>query len=132
MTLTQLFILGSFLNAGIAKEAESRVGKSFRPGTSAMCAAFVADVVKKAGGKVPSSPNMARSWLRWGKPVSVAMIRKGDIVVCWRGSRSGTKGHILIYSGSGVCIHRSTKSAPVKKTPLSSYKGKILGVRRAS
>jgi len=132
MTLTQLFILSSFLNAGIAKEAESRVGKSFRPGTPAMCAAFVTDVVRKAGGDAPSGHDMARSWLRWGKPVNITLIRKGDIVVCWRGSRSGSKGHVLIYAGKGICIHRSTKSAPIKKTPLSAYKGRILGVRRAS
>jgi len=132
MNLAYLFFISSVLNAGIAKEAETRVGDSFRPGASAMCAAFVADVVKEVGGTVPANPNMARSWLKWGKPVSVSLIRKGDIVVCWRGSRSGSKGHILIYVGNGICVHRSTKSSPVKKTPLSAYEGKILGVRRSS
>jgi len=132
MVLVQAIVLGSLLNSGIAKEAESRVGTSFRPGSSAMCAAFVADVVKESGKKPPSSPNLARNWLGWGKAVPLNAIQRGDIVVCWRGSRSGSKGHILIYIGGGLCVHRSTKSSPIKKISLSIYKDKVLGVRRAS
>lgn len=132
MTLIQAFLFSSLFNTGIASEAESRVGTSFRPGVSAMCAAFVADVVKESGKKPPSNPNLARNWLRWGKAVSLNNIQRGDIVVCWRGSRHGSKGHILIYVGSGICVHRSTRNQPVKKTPLSSYKSKILSIRRCS
>ncbi len=133
MTLAQLFVLSSCLNTGIAREAESRVGSNFRKGTSSMCAAFVADVVRKAGGNsAPVNPNMARNWLKWGIPVRSENIRKGDIVVCWRGSRRGSAGHILIYVGGGFCVHRSTKSAPIKKVALKDYSGKILGIRRAS
>jgi cell wall-associated NlpC family hydrolase len=120
----------SFVNTSISKEAESRVGMSFRSGSYAMCAAFVADVVKESGGTVPSNPNLARNWLKWGKPVSLSTIKKGDIIVCWRGSRYGSKGHILIYVGDGMCVHRSTRSSPIKKIQLSYYRNKILGVRR--
>lgn len=120
----------SFINTSIFKEAESRVGKYFRPGNYSMCAAFVADVVKKSGGDVPLNPNLARNWLGWGKSVSLSTIKKGDVIVCWRGSRSGTKGHLLIYIGDGVCVHRSSKSSPVKKTQLDYYRNNILGVRR--
>lgn len=132
MVLFQSILLGALLNSGIANEAESRVGTSFRPGVPAMCAAFVADVVKESGKKPPANPNLARNWLGWGKPVPLRDIRRGDIVVCWRGSRSGVKGHTLIYIGGNMCIHRSTKSAPIKKVPLSAYKDRILGVRRAN
>lgn len=123
---------GSFLSASISKEAESRVGGSFRRGSSLMCAAFVADVVEDAGGDTPSNPNLARNWLDWGKPVSLSAIKKGDVVICWRGSKSGTKGHILIYVGEGMCVHRPTKSSPIKKIQLKYYEGKILGVRRSN
>jgi len=123
---------GSFLNTSISKEAESRIGGSFRRGSSSMCAAFVADVVEEAGGNTPSNPNLARNWLDWGKPVSLSAIKKGDVIVCWRGSRSGNSGHILIYVGDGMCVHRSTRSSPIKKIELDYYKGKILGVRRSN
>lgn len=120
-------------NAKIAKEAESRVGSYFRRGSYAMCAAFVADVVKKSGAKTPpNNPNIARNWLKWGKPVSLSTIKKGDIVVCWRGSRSGNSGHTLIYVGEGMCVHRSTKSSPIKKIQLDYYKSRILGIRRSN
>lgn len=132
MTLIQAFLFGSLINGSIAKEAESRVGSNFRPGSSAMCAAFVADVVKDAGKKPPSNPNLARNWLRWGKTVSINNIQRGDIVVCWRGSKYSSKGHILIYVGNGTCVHRSTRSKPINKTPLSLYKSKILSIRRCS
>jgi cell wall-associated NlpC family hydrolase len=122
----------SFINTSISKEAESRVGKFFRPGSYSMCAAFVADVVKESGGTIPSNPNLARNWLKWGKPVTLSTIKKGDVVVCWRGSRSGKKGHILIYVGDGMCVHRSTKSSSIKKIKLSYYSNKILGVRRSN
>lgn len=123
---------GSFLSASISKEAESRVGKPFRLGSYSMCAAFVTDVVKEAGGKAPSNSNLARSWLSWGKPVSLSAIKKGDVVICWRGSKSGTKGHALIYIGEGVCVHRPSSRSPIKKIQLSYYNGKILGVRRSN
>lgn len=122
----------SFLNTSISKEAESRVGGSFRRGSSSMCAAFVADVVEDAGGDTPSNPNLARNWLDWGKPVSLSSIKKGDVIVCWRGSRSGNSGHTLIYVGDGMCVHRSSRNSPIKKIQLKYYEGKILGVRRSN
>jgi hypothetical protein len=122
----------SFINTSISKEAESRVGRFFRPGSYSMCAAFVTDVVKQVGADVPANPNLARNWLKWGKPVTLSTIKKGDVVVCWRGSRSGSRGHLLIYIGDGVCVHRSSKSSPVKKTQLNYYRNKILGVRRSN
>lgn len=117
-------------NSSIVTEAKSWNGKHYRKGQSLQCANWVGQVVKDAGKTPPPQHSMARSWLKWGKPVSKAAIRPGDIVVTWRGSRSGKSGHILIYIGSGQCIHRPTYSQAVCKTSLSNYNAKILGIRR--
>jgi len=110
--------------------AKSWEGKYFRKGQSLQCANWVGAVATSSGCGLPKNHSLARSWLNWGRPVSLAAIQPGDVVVTWRGSKSGTSGHILIYVGGGQCIHRPTYSKPVQKTPLSSYKSRILGVRR--
>ena len=119
------------LPARIVKTAKLWEGKHFRKGQSCQCANWIGEVVRSAGGGRPLYSSMARNWLKWGRPVSKAAIRPGDVVITWRGSRSGKSGHILIYLGQGQCIHRPTRSKPVQMTDLSFYKSKILGVRRA-
>jgi len=126
-----LWGFGGTGGGAVAQEAKSYEGQSFHAGQAAQCAAFVAEVVRKAGATPPpEGAALARSWLKWGRPVPLAAIRPGDVVVCWRGSRSGDAGHILIYVGDGECIHRSTLSKPVGRIPLAYYQSKILGVRR--
>ena len=127
-----LFSFGGGGGGGaVAIKAKAYEGRSFHAGQSAQCAAFVADVVRAAGATPPpAGAALARSWLAWGRPVPLAAIRPGDVVVCWRGSRSGSSGHILIYVGDGQCIHRSTQSKPVGRIALAYYRNKILGVRR--
>ncbi len=126
-----LFGFGGGGGGAVAQKAKAYEGRSYHAGQTAQCAAFVAEVVRKAGATPPpAGAALARSWLAWGRPVPLATIRPGDVVVCWRGSRSGSSGHILIYVGDGQCIHRSTQSKPVGRVPLAYYKSKILGVRR--
>lgn len=117
-------------NSSIARQASKWEGRHYRRGQSLQCANWVGQVVKEAGGTPPTYHSMARNWLQWGRPVSKATIRPGDIVITWRGSRSGKSGHILIYLGQGQCIHRPTYSKSVRTTSLSFYESRILGVRR--
>ena len=49
------------------------------PRRTPWCGAFVAYVAKKSGRKVPKSPNLAKSWTKFGQKVSRP--RRGDIVV---------------------------------------------------
>lgn len=115
----------------ISNIAKKDLGTYFRRGTSHQCANYVAHVVERAGGSPPPSKSMARAWLKWGRPVSVRSMRAGDIIVTSRGSNSYS-GHILIYKGGGVAIHRSTYSRPIREIQVSVYSSRILGVRRAS
>jgi len=119
------------LPARIVKTAKLWQGKHFRKGQSCQCANWISEVVHSAGGGRPLYFSMARNWLKWGRPVSKNSMKPGDVIVTWRGSKSGKSGHVLIYLGDGKCIHRPTRSKTVQITELSFYKSKILGVRRA-
>ncbi len=112
--------------------AKSQVGSYYRPGIKAQCANFVGHVVTKAGESKPASSSFARSWLKWGKPVSWSSKKPGDIIVTWRGSKSGTYGHILIYAGDNTAIHRSTSGKKVGYIDVANYSSRVLGVRRAA
>lgn len=120
----------SLRTSSILSEALKWEGKYYKKGVSCQCANWVGYVVREAGAIRPNNYSMARSWLTWGRPVSVTGIRPGDIIITWRDSPSGELGHIMVYVGDGVCIHRPTKSKKVQRIDLSIYKGKILGVRR--
>ena len=119
------------ISHAIATKAKSCEGKPYRAGVSKQCANWVGEVVDSVGIECPSGHSLARNWLKWGKPVSYATMRPGDIIVQWRGSKSGTAGHILIYVGNGQCIHRSTYSKAVSRVSAESCKARILGIRRA-
>ncbi len=123
-------IPGQYTATAIVSEAKKWEGKHYRYGQSRQCANWVGRIINDSGGNTPPHYAMARNWLSWGRQVSLIGIRPGDVVITWRGSRSGTSGHILIYVGNGQCIHRPTQSRAVCKTPLAYYEGKILGVRR--
>ena len=119
------------LPSRIVKTAKLWNGKYFRKGQSCQCANWISEVVHSAGGGRPLYSSMARNWLKWGKGVSKSAMKPGDVIVTWRGSKTGKSGHVLIYLGNGKCIHRPTRSKPVQLTELSFYKSKIIGVRRA-
>ena len=121
---------GQFTAQNILAKAKGWEGKYYRRGVSYQCANWVGEIVRSAGGSTPASSSMARSWLKWGHSVPRSAMKPGDIIVTWRGSRSGSSGHILIYLGNGQCIHRPTRSKPVQQISLSVYESKILGIRR--
>jgi cell wall-associated NlpC family hydrolase len=115
----------------IASTASREVGSYYKRGVPNQCANFVASVVSKSGGRLPESPSLARSWLKWGKPVSKSSMRPGDIIITQRGGANSRYGHILIYKGNGKAIHRSTSSKPIQEIDIDYYSNRILGVRRA-
>lgn len=62
------------------------------------CAAFLNRVLEDVG--LPGTDSlMARSFLWWGRPVTVPEVRKGDLVVYRRGTNVAN-GHVGIYAGS--------------------------------
>ena len=67
------------------------------------CAAFVGYVLKNNDYQYSVTLN-ARSYLKVGKPIIKPTF--GCIVVLWRGSQNGWKGHVGFYIGStGNCIY---------------------------
>ena len=51
------------------------------PSSTAWCGAFVAAMVRSHGKQPPAGYKMAKSWIRFGKAVSLKSARPGDIVV---------------------------------------------------
>lgn len=117
-------------HSSLLLKAKAWEGKYYRKGVSCQCANWVGEVATSSGFSLPQGHSMARSWLKWGNPVNRSSLRPGDVVVTWRGSRGGSSGHILIYLGDGQCIHRPTRSSPVRRISLGRYSDKILGFRR--
>lgn len=109
----------------ITSNAESWEGKYYKKGESARCADFVGSMVIKSGKLPPTEYQKCTSWLKWGTPVSISDLRRGDIIIY---AKSGGYNHIGIYCGDGMIIHRPTKSKAVCK--LNYKYRKIIGIRR--
>lgn len=101
----------------------------FDPVGYAWCAGFVNGTLRKAGLTGTGMDN-ARSFLSWGRATTSPM--KGDIVVLWRGSPSGWKGHVGYYygeSGSNVLVLGGNQDNQVS---IARYpKSRVLGYRTA-
>lgn len=71
--------------------------KWFSDDELAWCSCFMNWVCKQAGIS-GTGDAMARSWMRWGKPLEFSEVMPGDVVVFARGS-DGVSGHVaLVYS----------------------------------
>jgi uncharacterized protein (TIGR02594 family) len=70
----------------------------YDPREVAWCGSFVATCLLKwsATTKLPDNPLGARNWSHYGLECTPQM---GAIMVFWRGSRSGWKGHVGFYWG---------------------------------
>ena len=93
------------------------------------CAAFVGSVLAECGLSGTKELN-ARSYLKWGQPVDLEQAKKGDVVVFWRGSKEGWKGHVAFYSDHDedtiwVLGGNQGDAVNVKGYP----RGRLLGVR---
>jgi len=66
------------------------------PRKIAWCGAFVESCLAKALPSEPriSNPLGARNWAKWGRKCDPQV---GAVLVFWRGSRSGWKGHVGFY-----------------------------------
>ena len=93
------------------------------------CAAFVGAVLADAGIKGTGKLN-ARSYLKWGEEVTKP--EPGDIVVFWRGKKSGWQGHVAFFvrmDGDKIMVVGGNQGDAVS---LKGYSGaRWLGYRRA-
>lgn len=127
-------VRGSGNNAQVVEyhKYASKDNTKGQPDSVPWCSSFVCYVVEKSGMGSTNSM-MARSWMRWGvsskdKPLP------GDIVVYWRESIQGWKGHVGIYlktnaDGSIVTLGGNQSD----EVNVTTYSGsKLLDIRRSS
>jgi uncharacterized protein (TIGR02594 family) len=88
------------------------------------CGAFLAMAARKAGYKPPSGANVAASWSRFGRSVSMRQAKRGDVVVM--------RGHVTVFTRivkGKVCGVGGNQSNAIKE---SCYKtSRVVAVRRA-
>lgn len=74
--------------------------KIARSDETAWCAAFAGGVLKESGYRLSrfggggTGLANARSYEAYGEPIMPEDVRRGDIVVFWRGSRDSASGHV--------------------------------------
>jgi uncharacterized protein (TIGR02594 family) len=71
----------------------------YRDDETAWCGLAMAYVAGQAGWDNAPRGNslLARNWLFWGNPAPAPML--GDVLVFWRGTPKGSKGHVGVYVG---------------------------------
>jgi uncharacterized protein (TIGR02594 family) len=106
------------------------------PISTPWCAAFVNSVLRthniKGSESVSRHPLLARSFLRWGTPVSEPQL--GDVVVFER-NNTGWQGHVGFYAGytnnDGVLSYTVLGGNQDDEVAYRSYPAsKLLGIRR--
>ena len=77
-------------------------GKSLGdPSRNPWCGDFVETCIALAlpNEALPNNPYGARNWSSFGREIPADGLRMGAILVFWRGSRDGWKGHVGFYNG---------------------------------
>jgi uncharacterized protein (TIGR02594 family) len=103
--------------------------KIYRDDETAWCGLFMAYVTLQAGWTVPLNPLGARNWLEFGTEQKVPML--GDVLVFWRGKKTGWSGHVGIYVGEDrdafhVLGGNQADTVSIKRIA----KNRLLGARR--
>jgi uncharacterized protein (TIGR02594 family) len=96
----------------------------------AWCASFINWCLKKAGFHGTNSAR-ARSFLAWGKEISLEEARRGDIVVLSRGTNPSF-GHVGFFAGreqDSVLLLGGNQGNKVSISPYPTHR--IISIRRA-
>lgn len=111
----------------ILQQAESWVGREFKPGETARCADFVSTVIGDSG-VVPENFRhtvRARDFASMGTEVPQSDMQAGDVIGfnnTWRHSPDEKHHtHVGIYAGDGMFIHRPTFDGPVVRESIEEY-----------
>lgn len=76
---------------------------------------------------IPGNPYLARNWLKFGSTVDACF---GSVLVFWRGSVSGTKGHVgFYYSEDADNFHVLGGNQSNKVSVTKITKSRLLGAR---
>lgn len=112
--------IGHSRGTRIAARAQSWVGRNYRYGQQAQCAAFVSSIVSSENVPYRAAARAFDSDAV-GPRVSRKNLRPGDIVMFQRTYSSPHRiTHVGIYVGEGKFVHRSTKGGSVKLSSINS------------
>lgn len=93
------------------------------------CAAFMATIASDVGLEYSNRPT-ARSWRKVGEKVELASAAIGHVVIFWRGSRRGWKGHVGIFAGRNRSHIYVLGGNQGRKVCIKSYRiSRLLGIR---
>lgn len=119
---------GSRNNMGLVSRIRDAVGwypGDHIPWCGGIMAAWIAETLPDE--PLPNNPLGARNWLQFGIPCDP---RLGAVLVFWRGSRKGWKGHVGLYAGEDGSAYRvlgGNQSDAVTIARIS--KSRLLGAR---
>jgi uncharacterized protein (TIGR02594 family) len=106
------------------------LGKQYKVDSLAWCGLFMGYTALQAGFDPPKANLLgARNWLEFGVPVKTAML--GDVLVFYRGSKTGFTGHVGIYVGEDdtrYYVLGGNQKDMVSIAPIA--KDRLLGIRR--
>ena len=93
------------------------------------CGLFMGVVVERAGWRPVERLLAARSWLRFGQPADRPSL--GDILVFWRGSKTGWQGHVGLYVGEDATAFHVLGGNQGDRVSIARIaKSRLLGARR--
>jgi uncharacterized protein (TIGR02594 family) len=95
------------------------------------CGSFVHFCHWILGYRCPNNPAGARQWLHAGKPIDIDDVQRGDVVIFWRDSIAGWKGHVGFFHGwkdGEIILLGGNQSDKVSLAVMP--KNRVLGCRR--
>ncbi len=96
------------------------------------CAAFVGAMLAECGLQGTGSL-AARSYLKWGQKVAPDDAGPGDVVVFWRGGKSGWQGHVAFFHRRAEGRIYVLGGNQGNKVSVAGYApNRLLGIRRAT
>ena len=104
-------------------------GIDYRDDDIPWCGLFVAHCISAtlSSEKLPANPLGARQWLKFGAPCTPSL---GSVLVFWRGSKAGWKGHVGFYAGEDSNAYHVLGGNQSNKVCITRIAmGRLLGAR---
>jgi uncharacterized protein (TIGR02594 family) len=92
----------AMLDQADGTEGDGKTLQGIKDDETPWCSTATCAWMESAGIKSPRSA-MARSWSKWGKALDGPAV--GAVVVFWRGSRTGSLGHVGFVAGRDKAGH---------------------------
>ena len=104
-------------------------GNVYKHDSDPWCGLFMTWVMHGSGFKPPPASLSARSWLNFGQKVAKPML--GDVIILWRDSPTGWKGHVGMYVGERPGVYYLLGGNESDQVNIvAESKERVLGFRR--